>query len=890
MWVLCRPALNLNVDMPVTDEHGSVINIKGENNVCVTMGEVNAKRILFSTTIDEWKKENTSHVHHHHHHLNLSPLHTTNAHNASTPTTTKLLSLITPRLSMLRIYLPNGQLSTTTIWDGSKCLKSVLEEICSKRKISMEGKIARDLNGHHLDLDIKLSDLPGLDITFGNPEQKWNIVIEGDVVPNDGSQTYHEQNVSDTYRSSPQGRQVITVEYNGQLSKIAWEENKTYLQLLSKTLYLRKLRVEDCEVIDADGKKLDWNKIPLRPVDHLKLVRLSSDHASKPLCIYLPKGQLANYYFSPEKYISEVIQELVDRRPELGKDMKVVDMNEKILDIHTTKLSDLQSRAIYYGTNPKEWNSIALKKLKNKSKASHKQKNSSSPSSSSSYASSIAKITEKKSSFYNLNYESSSSMNPTMMTTPSSTTSSNNLVKKIFKIYLPNGQVSVVPFQAEKELGQVLEKACASRLGLEYKKMGIPMDFSNNKLDMTKKIGELNVVEIVFGTNMKNWTLLKCQEMGDLQNYIKHYLKFEEKENSDSNSIFKIYLPGGDISSVPLLREYDKVLREVLERICNTRQGLDMNQSPIIDLKGQYVDIDLTLQELGIKEICFGTDILEWIMYYERNNVNNNINAKLTFSEAPTIQERLQHIQLIKDRLSDINMEIQKTTMEAKLRDNKSSSTSSSSVSLNPNEKRSVNFADSDYKKLSKSKSKKFQRQMSIKAIDYGNLLMNMNSNKQQLDDVIFANRQQLHTSNWHIQHVDVSQLEHLEHYLSNEHTYKRSYTIPFRFVDQPTKNDLNTPWKSRGSDGRKRPSNDGTGRSDFEGSGSDVNNSEDGKDDHVNNSKKKNRSFKEPYELDDEKDEKPTIKFDAWFNMMNSKMNQRIEESQQLSVTFNST
>eukprot|EP01125_Pyxidicula_operculata_P014659 TRINITY_DN4906_c0_g1_i2.p1 TRINITY_DN4906_c0_g1~~TRINITY_DN4906_c0_g1_i2.p1 ORF type:complete len:350 (-),score=64.53 TRINITY_DN4906_c0_g1_i2:42-1091(-) len=143
MW----PALNLNVDMPVTDEHGSVINIKGENNVCVTMGEVNAKRILFSTTIDEWKKENTSHVHHHHHHLNLSPLHTTNAHNASTPTTTKLLSLITPRLSMLRIYLPNGQLSTTTIWDGSKCLKSVLEEICSKRKISMEGKIARDLNG-----------------------------------------------------------------------------------------------------------------------------------------------------------------------------------------------------------------------------------------------------------------------------------------------------------------------------------------------------------------------------------------------------------------------------------------------------------------------------------------------------------------------------------------------------------------------------------------------------------------------------------------------------------------------------------------------------------------------------------------------------------------------
>lgn len=628
--VLCKASQgwsNVNVAIEsknITDPSGDTLD------PAQTVGTLGLHQVLFGVSIEEWRKD-----------FKLkSASQPQQALPSSSPAKTGLHS------NKLSITLPDGTQSKI-LWDGAKTVQTLLEDTCRKRNISMEGRSARDKSGTVVDVSRTVSELGAdgdAEIIFGSQEEWAAIrnpqieessnVDDVDETENDEDNPKNLASIISPRRQLTQQPQFLTITLpNEQQSKQKWTDSKTLGQVLETIWSVRQLKPEECEIKDMEGKRLDMSKtLGELGLQEIKISKLSADHASKPFCVYLPNGQMSNFIYEPDKRLREIIEKMRESRNDLQQTVtanwKVCDIYEKPLDLDVIKMGDIESRSCTYGTSMKDWTA----------KKAHRDKKS---------ATRLSGRGNKS--------RRSSGVKPKDRSrdkTLTSTNPSSEHLKKmaVLRIYLPGGQLSTVPFTPEKELGSILKKVCSARvLDQDYSKMGAPTDMDGNKLNPESQLGSLTTMEVVFGTDMRRWTLGKGQDK------VLEYLNVLKDAESADNT-FKIYLPKGHISAGIFIPT--KTLREVLGKVCLSRENLSLERDVAVDLRGAPLDLNGLLGSLKTREICFGTDILDWIITRHKNNNEPDQSDAV----APTIRERLDFLEELKTLLENGANDAEKDT------------------------------------------------------------------------------------------------------------------------------------------------------------------------------------------------------------------------------------
>lgn len=78
---------------------------------------------------------------------------------------------------------------------------------------------------------------------------------------------------------------------------------------------------------------------------------------------------------------------------------------------------------------------------------------------------------------------------------------------KIFKILLPGGLSSSVPYDETLTLRKVLQNVLRKKPELDVAALGEPRDLHGRTLAQSKTLGELGTLEILWGTNKLEWSL-----------------------------------------------------------------------------------------------------------------------------------------------------------------------------------------------------------------------------------------------------------------------------------------------------------------------------------------------------------------------------------------------
>eukprot|EP01124_Arcella_intermedia_P008154 TRINITY_DN15102_c0_g1_i1.p1 TRINITY_DN15102_c0_g1~~TRINITY_DN15102_c0_g1_i1.p1 ORF type:complete len:746 (+),score=158.98 TRINITY_DN15102_c0_g1_i1:45-2282(+) len=348
-------------------------------------------------------------------------------------------------------------------------------------------------------------------------------------------------------------------------SKVAWVGNKKLESIIDYIVQKHKSNFnwDDYELRDKDNKRLDPSKtLEELNIDMCKITLKEKEY----ITIYLPKTQIMRVLYMPEKKIGEVLESVLEAKPELkARKLKTTDSLGNSLD-SLLFLADVPEKKIFFGTTFKEWD---------KSRGT-----------------------------------------PKIEDLPSG--------KKNIKLYLPHSEIQIID-KMDCELEKILEKARQKDVVADAE----PLDIEDRPLDPKKPVGDLGVGAIFFGVNAKNWTNLKAQD------YISHYLNNFQTVNED-NSKFKIYLPDGNFSSLPYFQNKHKILREVLHAKFKSRPtDLELAKNPT-NLKGEPLNTELALDELGVREICVGTDILHWAITDWKQK-----NPEWVDSEVPINRQRL---------------------------------------------------------------------------------------------------------------------------------------------------------------------------------------------------------------------------------------------------------
>jgi len=160
------------------------------------------------------------------------------------------------------------------------------------------------------------------------------------------------------------------------------------------------------------------------------------------------------------------------------------------------------------------------------------------------------------------------------------------------------------------------------------------------------------------------------------------------------------------------------------------------------DLLGNDLDINKTVEELDLKEICFGVNIVDWILYVEKEKNNSELNIQF------------------KDKKHLIDY----------------------FLSLKPPSS------------ALKSPPRSLKRPIKSTAeISISEQLQN-----QKLSDPIQPSAQLTAqvTSFWHIQHYELEDEKHIEHYVEQETQFKYTYMVPFPFFENaPVRK---KPWEKK--------------------------------------------------------------------------------------------
>jgi len=172
------------------------------------------------------------------------------------------------------------------------------------------------------------------------------------------------------------------------------------------------------------------------------------------------------------------------------------------------------------------------------------------------------------------------------------------------------------------------------------------------------------------------------------------------------------------------------------------------------DFQGNELDPNKTLEELDLKEICFGVNIIEWIEHKEKEK-NSETKEETEDNTAQTPRQKIRFGFLL---------DLEKQT---------------SPISKDPTAsarrtKANGSGARSPHRKPSKTPAPK------MKGIDYSKIVENLNKQHQTVDEIQFA--AQL-TSFWHMQHAEYEDEKLFEHYMEEEGKYKFTFMVPFPFL-----------------------------------------------------------------------------------------------------------
>jgi len=628
------------------------------------------------------------------------------------------------------------------LWERvqNKTVEDILEEISKKTSLEMEGKVPRDRNNNILDFNKILSDIKTFEISFSVDAIDWNQLnnteFYSDSPPSDSPSLATEHAPSTTnnrekdfasmelaIRKEMANQGIVLMDLtfpNKAFSKVEWNASKTLRDLLSNQIANRQFQIEDLVPKDAFGNTLDWNcpAGDLRDLNKMSITLVTKKEDARPFTIYLPKGQIRESPWDPYKELRKELQMLFEAKPDLqNKGFQPCNINEQpYLDL-SIKLHTIQDRSIYFGTTMREW-------------------------------------TEYKSKIHSLHSTKSKRRRQSGTLKPNGVSGKNTSKPKLPKvtvedpvkkpatalfIYLPDGSKKAYNFekQKESELGELLDKIVKDRGGnLNPAIMGEPLDSEGNPLDRKKKLKDLGTYEVSYGMTLQDWMLRTHADT--IQNYLK-------REGTTSEA-FKVYLPQGQVSSS--LNWNPKKLSEVLQLVRQRRA--ELSDAVAKDLQGNDLDPNKTLEELDLKEICFGVSILDWIEYKEKEkNVEMKEEAEDNNSLTPRQYQRFGFL-----------LDLDKQQMSPTRRPPKPNGQKS------PHRKTNNNKPSSGAPKM--------------KGIDYSKIVENLNKQHHTVDEIQFA--AQL-TSFWHMQHSELDDEKLFEHYMEEEGKYKFTFMVPYPFL-----------------------------------------------------------------------------------------------------------
>lgn len=310
-------------------------------------------------------------------------------------------------------------------------------------------------------------------------------------------------------------------------------------------------------------------------------------------------------------------------------------------------------------------------------------------------------------------------------------------------------------YQPDKELEWALEKVYAVRSDLDLRNC-IPTDLNGNKLDKKKKIGELGTLDIVLGPEMREWTLAKAQEY--IYDYLT-YISFKEKQPfvdqfNKQDTIFRIYLPGGTFSCVGYEAKKHLTLMEILDsKSIWSKYGID-SSTPAITFKGNVLDMNCALDDTGVRDICLGTDILDWAMAHYHNPPDKSLSSNVR-----------------RVRFLDELVKFQQMVFES---------------SRTSRDKHKVNSAPKSPHRKSKTRLKQINlvTPSPNKTTDYSKMIERLEENSPDKVDGEYPYN--FNTSIWHMQNSKKNYYEHYLHWIDEEINYKTNYMVPYKFLKQP--------------------------------------------------------------------------------------------------------
>jgi len=208
-------------------------------------------------------------------------------------------------------------------------------------------------------------------------------------------------------------------------------------------------------------------------------------------------------------------------------------------------------------------------------------------------------------------------------------------------------------------------------------------------------------------------------------------------ETNSDNLALKVYLPQGRETQFPWKDIIKLKLGQVVLKIKTKRADLNLSDAIAQDLLGNELDINKTVEELDLKQICFGIDIVDWILYVEKekNNNNNELSDPLD-----------------KKGLIDYFFNLNKQAMTRR-------------------DKNSSGLKSPPRKNLVKSSA----------LISISEQLQNLKLNDPiQLSTQLTAQV----TSFWHVQHFYLDDEKHFDHYSEIQNQFKYTYMVPFPFLE----------------------------------------------------------------------------------------------------------
>eukprot|EP01126_Amoeba_proteus_P037828 TRINITY_DN3919_c0_g2_i5.p1 TRINITY_DN3919_c0_g2~~TRINITY_DN3919_c0_g2_i5.p1 ORF type:complete len:1023 (-),score=210.13 TRINITY_DN3919_c0_g2_i5:928-3996(-) len=398
------------------------------------------------------------------------------------------------------------------------------------------------------------------------------------------------------------GNTISVVFPEGTAMEVFVTEGKTLMESIIPQIAERGFLFNQIHVLDEDGSVLPL-EIPLTSISQGS-VRIQPNN--EYVQVFLPSGDVRQFNYNPYMQAHELI-DLITSQTGLVKSNNLYDTKGTKLKIEDN-LQQTKDRFLYYIITPEEGRILESKQKK------------------------VGLLTLRKKEGQRSNIVSS---NISQSGSTSSTSYRSNLHSDSLVVHIFDGSIRAFPLEPYSTLFEILKKI-ADILGHDCKSLGGKvLDDSNFPVDKTAALVEIGTRRVVYGTTWQIWCLRRAYP--HILLYLEHMAR-DKGESSSSVSTtskrgteIKIYLPKGQITSTMITP--DKRMSEVIDAFCNKRNI--PSGKALLNLKGEVMDGNCLASDISQRHVCYGTDILEWIICREKQ-IGETI---------PTIKERLWFVE-----------------------------------------------------------------------------------------------------------------------------------------------------------------------------------------------------------------------------------------------------